>query len=117
MSSTRRAGAEKIPVMPNYLISWSTKKVVLRNYEGVITTYREPDHYEEPDCEYKCEECGIQSEAEDWNKEICISSLLSDSDEGISLIPADNERFQRREEYDQRDDNEYENNMKRDDNE
>ena len=35
-------GGGKIPVMPNYLISWSTKKVVLRNYEGVITTYREP---------------------------------------------------------------------------
>ncbi len=35
-------GGGKIPVMPNYLISWSTNKVVLRNYEGVITTYKEP---------------------------------------------------------------------------
>jgi lysine 2,3-aminomutase len=39
-------GGGKIPVMPNYLISWSTNKVVLRNYEGVITTYKEPDSYE-----------------------------------------------------------------------
>lgn len=39
-------GGGKIPVMPNYIISWSTNKVVLRNYEGVITTYKEPDAYE-----------------------------------------------------------------------
>ncbi len=94
-------GGGKIPVMPNYLISWSTNKVVLRNYEGVITTYREPDAYKEPSCEFNCEECGIRSDAEEWDKEIGISSLLSDYDEGISLIPADNERFHRREEYEQ----------------
>ncbi|MCE1228051.1 MAG: lysine 2,3-aminomutase, partial [Firmicutes bacterium] len=37
-------GGGKIPVMPNYLISRSGKKVILRNYEGVITTYTEPEH-------------------------------------------------------------------------
>lgn len=95
-------GGGKIPVMPNYLISWSTKKVVLRNYEGVITTYREPDNYTEPNCEGACEECGIKSElAEDREKEIGISRLLSDFDTDISLIPTDNLRFQRRESYDQ----------------
>ena len=36
-------GGGKIPVMPQYLISWSTNKVILRNYEGIITTYKEPD--------------------------------------------------------------------------
>ena len=35
-------GGGKIPVMPNYLISYSDHKVVLRNYEGYITTYEEP---------------------------------------------------------------------------
>ena len=35
-------GGGKIPVMPNYLISRSANRVVLRNYEGVITTYTEP---------------------------------------------------------------------------
>jgi lysine 2,3-aminomutase len=39
-------GGGKIPVMPNYLISYSDHKVVLRNYEGYITTYEEPEHYE-----------------------------------------------------------------------
>ena len=31
--------------MPNYLISYSDHKVVLRNYEGYITTYEEPVQY------------------------------------------------------------------------
>jgi lysine 2,3-aminomutase len=38
-------GGGKIPVMPNYLISYSDHKVVLRNYEGYITTYEEPAGY------------------------------------------------------------------------
>ena len=38
-------GGGKIPVMPNYLISYSDHKVVLRNYEGYITTYEEPTQY------------------------------------------------------------------------
>ena len=35
--------------MPNYLISYSDHKVVLRNYEGYITTYEEPETYERHD--------------------------------------------------------------------
>ena len=42
-------GGGKIPVMPNYLISYSDHKVVLRNYEGYITTYEEPEHYRKHD--------------------------------------------------------------------
>jgi len=38
-------GGGKIPVMPNYLISQSDHKVILRNYEGYITTYEEPTNY------------------------------------------------------------------------
>ncbi|NLY76799.1 MAG: lysine 2,3-aminomutase [Tissierellia bacterium] len=47
-------GGGKIPVMPQYLISQSPTKVVLRNYEGLITTYTEPQYIEEP-C--KCSTC------------------------------------------------------------
>lgn len=39
-------GGGKTPVMPNYLISQTPRKVVLRNFEGVLTTYTEPEHYE-----------------------------------------------------------------------
>jgi lysine 2,3-aminomutase len=38
-------GGGKIPVGPNYLLSMSDHKVVLRNYEGFITTYEEPVDY------------------------------------------------------------------------
>jgi len=49
-------GGGKIPVMPNYLISASDHKVVLRNYEGFITTYEEPIGYEPHDAE-NCKFC------------------------------------------------------------
>lgn len=38
-------GGGKIPLNPNYLLSYSDHKVVLRNYEGYITTYEEPQSY------------------------------------------------------------------------
>ena len=53
-------GGGKTPVMPNYVISQSPNKVVLRNFEGVITTYTEPQHYQQdchcPACEQKRKE-------------------------------------------------------------
>ncbi len=39
-------GGGKIPVMPQYLISQSPGKVILRNYEGYITAYEEPLDYD-----------------------------------------------------------------------
>ena len=38
-------GGGKIPVTPNYLLSMSDHKIILRNYEGYITTYEEPVDY------------------------------------------------------------------------
>ena len=58
-------GGGKIPVMPNYTISQGNSRVVLRNFEGVITTYEEPVDYV-PNCH--CEEC---------EKQIGVSALLS----------------------------------------
>ena len=45
-------GGGKTPVMPNYVISQTPHKVILRNFEGVITTYTEPEHYQDCQCEY-----------------------------------------------------------------
>ncbi len=42
-------GGGKIPVMPNYLISYNDHKIILRNYEGYITTYEEPLDYKPHD--------------------------------------------------------------------
>ncbi len=36
-------GGGKIPLMPNYLVSQSDRRFALRNYEGVITTYTQPE--------------------------------------------------------------------------
>jgi len=93
-------GGGKIPVMPNYLISWSTNKVVLRNYEGVITTYKEPDSYEPVFCDRKCDKCTLEFDLDDAQEinAVGISELLMDSEEKISLIPQSNERYRRRDE-------------------
>jgi lysine 2,3-aminomutase len=91
-------GGGKIPVMPNYLISWSTNKVILRNYEGIITTYKEPDSYKPIFCNRDCENCDLQLSLDDADeqKALGVEKLLSDSDDAISLIPAENERTDRR---------------------
>ncbi len=47
-------GGGKIPVMPTYVISQSPGRMVLRNYEGVITTYTEPVAY---DNKCHCKKC------------------------------------------------------------
>lgn len=91
-------GGGKIPVMPTYLISWSTNKVILRNYEGVITTYKEPDSYEPTFCDRNCDECDLQlhlEEGDEYNA-VGIAKLICDWDRAISLTPEKTERMERR---------------------
>jgi len=92
-------GGGKIPVMPNYIISWSTNKVVLRNYEGVMTTYEEPSSYEPKFCDRDCKNCNLELNLDgvDESRAIGVEKLLSDISDTISLIPEDNERILRRE--------------------
>ena len=75
-------GGGKIPVMPDYTISQGNTRVVLRNFEGVITTYEEPDDYF-PNCH--CEDC---------EKQIGVSALLSG--QKITIEPGDLLRKSRR---------------------
>jgi lysine 2,3-aminomutase len=86
-------GGGKIPVMPNYIISWSTNKVILRNYEGVITTYKEPDNYQKMNCKESCSECEFGSRPEE---EIGVQKLLTEKSKTISLVPEGNARLKRR---------------------
>ncbi len=92
-------GGGKIPVAPNYIVSWSTNKVILRNYEGIITTYNEPESYTSKFCDRDCDSCNLDLHMEevDEQKSIGIEKLLSDVDSTISLIPDNNERHNRRE--------------------
>lgn len=71
-------GGGKIPVMPNYVISQAPNRVVLRNYEGVITTYTEPTDYKD---ECHCEEC------EKARRKEGVAELLSG--ERLSLEPSE----------------------------
>ena len=77
-------GGGKIPVMPTYLISQSPTKVVLRNFEGVITTYTEPDNYTD---NKNYEECHDNSKIEG------IASLLNG--DRLSIEPEDLTRKKR----------------------
>ncbi len=42
-------GGGKVPILPNYLLSMSDTKVVVRNYEGFITAYTQPAQYQPHD--------------------------------------------------------------------
>lgn len=81
-------GGGKIPVMPNYLITRGENRVVLRNYEGVITTYTEPVHTT-PAPVAKIEPSSKVYHARDG-----VATLLSG--EKLCLEPADLSRKQRK---------------------
>ncbi|WP_409228661.1 lysine 2,3-aminomutase [Gudongella sp. SC589] len=84
-------GGGKTPVMPQYLISQSPQKIVLRNYEGIITTYAEPNHVEE---ECQCDVC--------QGKKKSTSSGVAELMEGTeikNLEPSYLERHERSKNY------------------
>jgi lysine 2,3-aminomutase len=94
-------GGGKIPVMPNYIVSWSTNKVILRNFEGVITTYNEPDNYEHNFCDLNCADCNLQLKLDSAieKKSVGVSGLLSDYDKEITLTPTNLKRMKKRKNY------------------
>jgi len=78
------AGGGKIRVMPNYMVSMSDHTVILRNYEGVIVAYHEPEDVESDvdDSEYR-----------DKYKFSGVAKLFTDKT--ISIEPAQLERHER----------------------
>lgn len=89
-------GGGKIRITPNYLLSWSHDRVILRNFEGIITTYEEPKHYEDSFKYLNHYNLGPKLEGAEEYKAIGIEKLLSASDDTISLIPENTERIERR---------------------
>jgi lysine 2,3-aminomutase len=91
-------GGGKIPIMPNYMISCSTNKVILRNFEGIITSYQEPDNYEHNYCDMNCNNCSLYLKMEPQEKAeaVGIKKLLFDTNETISLVPTEAERIKNR---------------------
>lgn len=78
-------GGGKTPVMPQYVISQAPGKVVLRNYEGVITTYSEP-------LDYTPGECDIDFLKEDIEREGVAGLLHGDR---MAMEPKDLARHNR----------------------
>jgi lysine 2,3-aminomutase len=82
-------GGGKIPVNPQYLISQTDTQVILRNYEGVICTYQEPsDKMPHTECEF----CRSNTQ------EAAGLEKLYSGDQ-ISLVPQDNNRLRRRQQF------------------
>ncbi len=70
-------GGGKVPILPNYLVSLSDARVVVRNYEGFITTYTQPVDYHGHDsstCAY------------------CQQRARQDGQEGVAGLLAGNAR-------------------------
>ncbi len=87
-------GGGKTPVMPQYVISQSPGRVVLRNFEGVITTYTEPLDYKNdchcPACEAERQKKVAADKAVDG-----VISLLEG--ERMNIEPAHLKRHERNE--------------------
>lgn len=81
-------GGGKIPVMPQYLISMSDRRVILRNYEGVIASYTEPELI----ASSPQDECGAEASQNSMGPS--VAALLRGH--GVSLEPSDLSRLGRR---------------------
>jgi len=83
-------GGGKTPVMPQYIISSNKRKVILRNYEGVITTYTEPSQETYKAQKYKTKENPA------YRPIGGVAKILdSKNDEPISMSPSDLARLKR----------------------
>ena len=49
-------GGGKVPILPTYMISMSDTHVAVRNYEGMVTSYAQPEHYQSHDRD-RCPYC------------------------------------------------------------
>ena len=67
-------GGGKTPVMPQYVISQAPGRVVLRNFEGVITTYTEPTDYHS---ECNCPECQAARAKEQVAADKAVDGVIS----------------------------------------
>ena len=88
-------GGGKISLQPNYLISQSAEKVVLRNFEGVITSYPEPENYVPGRAEGYFKE--VYPDYEKYKSNVGIAAVMNDSK--FNLIPEDLQRLDRRHKY------------------
>jgi lysine 2,3-aminomutase len=85
-------GGGKIPLMPQYLISMNERKVILRNYEGVIATYTQPKNY----CSVCPENCDYCKKYPYLDDKIGLTKLFNKDRIDLTLEPENLERRQRK---------------------
>jgi lysine 2,3-aminomutase len=83
-------GGGKIPIMPNYVVTQHENKMVLRNYEGRIVAYEEPQEYkgmcmEDQPCRY-CREA-----LKEETGPVGVAGLFDDDPTNIALVPRERE--------------------------
>ena len=77
-------GGGKVPVMPNYVISQSPDRIVLRNYEGYMSAYTQPEHYARHD-PATCPACRARAQQNPEAGQEGIGALLDGSQ--LSIAP------------------------------
>ena len=73
-------GGGKVPLLPNYLISMSDSRVVVRNYEGYISTYVQPVQYQP----HNANTCSYCLEKRSETKQDGVAGLLAGKDLAIA---------------------------------
>ncbi|MBP1942380.1 hypothetical protein J2Z26_002123 [Bacillus luteolus] len=84
-------------MQPNYIISQSAEKVVLRNFEGVITSYLEPQNYVAGRAEGYFK--SVYPENEKYKSNVGISAVMNDSK--FNLVPEGLKHLDRRNKYEE----------------
>ncbi|KAJ4457652.1 putative L-lysine 2; 3-aminomutase [Paratrimastix pyriformis] len=74
-------GGGKVPLMPNYLVSQSDRRVVLRNFEGFMVSYDNPRNYHEhneSDCKFCRDHLAHPTTRRPASQDPCQSSDVSE---------------------------------------
>ena len=77
-------GGGKVPIMPNYLLSQSADRVVVRNFEGLITTYTQAAEYRRHDPAH-CSSCQARALADVTEEQEGVAALLAGQQ--MAIVP------------------------------
>jgi lysine 2,3-aminomutase len=86
-------GVGKTPIDPCYIVSRSHRRVIFRNYEGVLGQYVEPKDVQEPVCPEGCQICQARKSRGLDPRKVGLERLFSG--EVTALEPADLDRHER----------------------
>lgn len=77
-------GGGKVPVMPNYVLSQSADRMVIRNFEGFISTYTQPETYQRHDPS-ACLSCQSRESSTGDEGQEGLAGLLAGNE--VAIIP------------------------------